>query len=157
MRYDKLSKLVIFDEIKGEGKLNAEQYCSQILDGELFDFWNISMKELGNVLVMEDGAPYHTGVASVRRKQYEKDGWIGWGPGSWPSNSPDLNPIENLWHILRCNVRKRSPRPMKKAELIDALKEEWGRLDMRKVRGLIESMPTRLQAVIDAHGGSTWH
>ena len=66
------------------------------------------MEELGEVLVMEDGAPYHKGVASVRRKQYEKVGWIGWGPGFWPPNSPDLNPIENLWH-LRSQMMSRGP------------------------------------------------
>ena len=74
MRHHKLSKLVILEE---EGKLNAEDYCSQILDNELFDFWITSMGELSNVLVMEDGAPYHKGAASVRREQLKKDGWIG--------------------------------------------------------------------------------
>ena len=97
------------------------------------------------------------GVASVRCKQLEKDSWISWGPEIWPPNSPDLNPIENLWHILRSNVRKKNPRPMKKAEFIAAWKEEWKRLDMHQVRKLIESMPKRLQAVIAANGGSTSH
>ena len=44
---------------------------------------------------------------------------------------------------------------MKKSELIEALKEEWARLDMNMIKGLIQSMPRRLQAVIDANGGST--
>ena len=39
MRYEKLSKLVMLPEKEGEGKLNAEEYCDQILDKELFDFW----------------------------------------------------------------------------------------------------------------------
>ena len=157
MRYGKLSELVVLPEKEGEGKLNAEEYCDQILDKELFDFWLTSMEELGDVIVMEDGAPYHRGAASVRRRQYEEDGLLSWGPGIWPANSPDLNPLENLWHILRNNVRKRSPQPMKKSELIEALKEEWARLDMNKINGLIRSMPKRLQAVIDADGGSTSH
>ena len=154
MRYGKLSALVVLEENKENENFNAEEYCSQILDNELFNFWMISMEELGNVIVMEDGAPYHKGVASVRRKQYEEDGWISWGPGIWPPNSPDLNPMENLWRILRINVRRRNPRPMKKAELIAALKEEWEKLDISQVQNLIRSMPDRLRAVIAAKGGS---
>jgi hypothetical protein len=68
---------------------------------------------------MEDGAPYRKGVASVRRKELEKMGWIGWGPGTWPSNPPDLNPIENIWHILRSNIRKRKRQPRNRKELIE--------------------------------------
>ena len=39
--------------------------------------------------------------------------------------------------------------------MIEALQEEWKKLDMEKVGALIDSMPRRLQAVIDANGGPT--
>ena len=155
MRYGKLSKLVVLEEKEGGGKMNAAEYCDVILDGEMFDFWMESSEELGCVMMMEDGAKYHRACASVRRAQLEKDGWRGWGPGTWPANSPDLNPIENLWHILRSNIRKRKVQPRNKQALIEALQEEWGNIDMEKVRNLCLSMPRRLQAVIDAKGGST--
>jgi hypothetical protein len=155
MRYGELSELVVMPEKEGGGKLNAEEYCEVIMDGELLDFWMRSMEDVGYVLVMEDGAPYHRGAAAKRRKEYEGMGWIGWGPGTWPSNSPDLNPIENLWHVLRSNIRKRKRQPRNQKEMIEALQEEWKKLDMNVVSALIDSMPRRLQAVIDAKGGPT--
>ena len=120
----------------------------------MFDVWMESTEELGQVVMMEDGARYHERCAMVRRKQLEVR-WIGWGPGTWPSSSLDLNPIENLWHILRSNIRKRKVQPRNKKALIEALQEEWEKLDMEVVNRLCLSMPRRLQAVIDAKGGST--
>ena len=114
-----------------------------------------SNEELGCVKMMEDEAKYHRGCTTKRREQYEKDGWEGWGPGTWPANSPDLNPIENLWHILRSNIRKRKVQPRNKQALIEALQEEWGKIDIEKVNNLCLSMPRRLQMVIDKKGGST--
>ena len=70
IRYNKLSKLVIFPEKEGEGKLDAKEYCDEIIDKELFNFWRDGMEELGDLLIMEDGAPYHKGVASRRRSEY---------------------------------------------------------------------------------------
>jgi hypothetical protein len=62
------------------------------------------MKDVGCLLLMDNGMFYHRGIAAERRKELEKmDGW-----GTWRSNSWGLNPIENPWHILRSNVRKRN-------------------------------------------------
>jgi len=56
---------------------------------------------------------------------------------------------------LRSNIRKKIPKPLQKNDLIRAVQEEWVKLDIKEVNRLIESMPRRLQAVIDAKGGST--
>ena len=76
----------------------------------------------------------------------------------WPPYSPDLNPIENLWPMLKDAVRRRG-----QAANLDQLWEniqavvaelntpQW----TRKIRNLYESMPRRIQAVIDANGYQT--
>jgi hypothetical protein len=68
IRYDKLSKLVVLIEKKGEGKMKAKDYMDQIMDGELLDFWMSSMEELGDIKVMEDDTGYHMGAVSRCRE-----------------------------------------------------------------------------------------
>ena len=106
-------------------------------------------------MMMKDDASYYKNAASVRRKQKEEDDYIDWGFEIWSANSSDLNLIENLWHILRSNIRKRKHQPRNKKELIEALMEEWKKLNIDSVNHLCMSMPRRLQAVIDSKGGLT--
>ena len=69
----------------------------------------------------------------------------------WPSQSPDLNPIENLWGVLKNEVSKRQF--SNKAELWSFVKEEWQKIPIETCRKLISSMPNRMQKVIENKGG----
>ncbi|KAL7855533.1 hypothetical protein AOLI_G00191370 [Acnodon oligacanthus] len=71
----------------------------------------------------------------------------------WPSQSPDLNPIENLWQDLKTAVRKRSPSNLTELELF--CKDEWAKISVTRCAKLVETYPKRLAAVIAAKGGST--
>lgn len=68
----------------------------------------------------------------------------------WPSQSADLNPIEPLWDELgrRANARKCS----NLRDLFALLQREWAAIQQHVLDNLIESMPRRCQAVIDAKG-----
>ncbi|CAI2347895.1 unnamed protein product [Caenorhabditis sp. 36 PRJEB53466] len=71
----------------------------------------------------------------------------------WPSQSPDLNPIEHLWEELerRCANKRAKNCDEKSAQL----QSEWNQIPMSTIDTLIDSMPRRCQAVIDAKGFAT--
>jgi DDE superfamily endonuclease len=95
-----------------------------------------------------------TEFPEIGRKELEEVGWIGWGPKTWPSNSPDLNPIENVWHIVKTDIRKMDPQPRTKQQLIEALLKAWKNLYMEKINKLCDSMPRRMRLVVQAEGGA---
>ncbi|GBN65399.1 hypothetical protein AVEN_81553-1 [Araneus ventricosus] len=71
----------------------------------------------------------------------------------WPANSPDLNPIENLWEHLDRVVRAMDPQPRNLAQLATALESAWLNIPVNTFRSLIDSLPARLAAVLSAKGG----
>ena len=68
---------------------------------------------------------------------------------------PDLNPIEHAWDALDRAIRKRDVQPTNLRELGEALIQEWNGLSQRDLNKLVESLPRRIDAVIQARGGYT--
>ncbi len=71
----------------------------------------------------------------------------------WPANSPDLNPIENLWGIVKRKMR--DTRPNNADDLKAAIKATWASIPPQQCHKLITSMPRRIEAVIKAKGAPT--
>ena len=55
----------------------------------------------------------------------------------WPSQFPDLNPIENLWRQLKLRVAKRQPQQLKDLERI--CKEEWTKIPPKICANLLKN------------------
>jgi hypothetical protein len=70
-------------------------------------------------------------------------------------NSPDLNPIENLWMILKYAIQRNKACPRNIDGLKVVLERECKSISETKLLQLCHSMPSRLQAVIDTNGGHT--
>ncbi len=71
----------------------------------------------------------------------------------FPANSPDLNPIENLWDILKRKMR--GTRPNNADDLKAAIKATWASITPEQCHRLIASIPLRIDAVIHAKKGPT--
>ncbi len=70
----------------------------------------------------------------------------------WPANSPDLNPIENLWGIAKRRMRDTRAN---NADDLTAIKATWASITPEQCHRLIAFMPRRIDAVIHAKGGPT--
>lgn len=80
----------------------------------------------------------------------------------WPPVSPDLNPIENLWALLKAKIYELRPdlRHMNnnnttKEILIATAQQAWQEIDIRHLQHLSETMPNRVEAIIEARGWYT--
>ena len=102
----------------------------------------------GNGIFQQDNDPKHT---ARKKKKYLVDQGIHVLP--WASQSPDLNPIENLWSILNCRLKNRQPQ--NKEQLFQELYEGWKELPVSLLEALVDSMPRRVAAVIANNGRAT--
>jgi len=73
----------------------------------------------------------------------------------WPSRSPDLNPIENVWGILVRDVYADNRQYQTVEELKTAIMGAWNRLPQETVNRLVESMRDRIFEVIQRSGKVT--
>lgn len=71
----------------------------------------------------------------------------------WPPNSPDLNPIENLWSIVQRKVDAMGCKTFDEWKL--ALESELKGTPVTLLRSLCGSMPTRLAKCIELGGDKT--
>ncbi len=70
-----------------------------------------------------------------------------------PSQSPDLNPIEHAFHLLKTKLKGKCPK--NKQELKTVAVEAWQSITRDETQRLVMSMHSRLQTVIDPKGFAT--
>uniref|UniRef100_A0A8C5M9G9 Transposase n=1 Tax=Leptobrachium leishanense TaxID=445787 RepID=A0A8C5M9G9_9ANUR len=76
-----------------------------------------------------------------------------WNVMQWPSQSPDLNPSEHAFHLLKTKLKGKCPK--NKQELKTVAVEAWQSITRDETQRLVMSMCSRLQAVIDCKGFAT--
>lgn len=129
-----------------EGGMNKELY-GRVLKEELqmtIDHYGLDRDE---VIFQQDNAPCH--------KAKDITQWLESQPFDtlqWPAQSPDLNPIETLWAILKQKLNTYETPPKGILELWSRVQAVWDEITPETCKKLVESMPRRIQEVIAAKG-----
>ncbi len=129
-----------------KGTMNANMYC-EILKQSMIP----SLRRLGRRAVFQhDNDLKHsskTTTALLKKLRVKVM--------DWPSISPDLNPIEHLWGILKWKVEERKVSNIHQLRDIVMLK----RTPVANREALVNSIPKRVKAVLENNGGHTkyWH
>ncbi|KAJ4438308.1 hypothetical protein ANN_14247 [Periplaneta americana] len=110
----------------------------------------------GTLFFQQDNHPIHTANRIQRLFTRRRDV----DSVDWPPNSPDMNPIQNLWgavkRILRSNWAEQPP-VRTPEELWDRVLDAWEEMakNLDLFHNLVDSMPRRMRAVVDAGGMGT--
>ena len=132
-----------------DNTMDGELY-SKILKGELMDTVNYYGMDEESLIFQHDNDPKHK--SKIAQSTLKK---LGLKVLEWPSQSPDMNPIEHLWHYLDRKLRESNRRFSSKDELWEALQPILEEKHTEFCQKLISSMPRRVQDLKRAKGFST--
>ena len=119
---------------------------SQVYQDILLENVMLSVRQLKlnrSWVMQQDNDPKHRSKSTTELLQQTKICLL-----EWPIQSPDLNPIEMLWHDLKRTVHTRHSKNI--AELKPFCKEEWSKNPPDHCAGVIRNYRKRLVEVIAA-------
>ncbi|KAL4500721.1 hypothetical protein ABPG72_019955 [Tetrahymena utriculariae] len=144
-----VSKLYLFSE-----NLTGQIYANEILKKHLKDSLKSIGLEIKDDMIVEDLDPKHSLRCKTSEQQAQTMEYHI--VQDYPPLSPDLNPIENIWGLVKNAIASR--RPSSLDELQKFAQEEWEKFDGEKqeiLQSLIDSFPKRVQDVINSQGWYT--
>jgi transposase len=144
--FDGPKQVFIFEK----GRIDGAKYRTEILPRLSHTSKDHEDRSLFNQrpIIMQDNAPIHKAFETLA--VFERSGLRVM---DWPANSPDLNPIENIWAILKYRITKHFPTT--REAVFQAIQLELANLTVADCARVCQSMRRRCQAVINAKGGHT--
>jgi len=123
------------------GTINSDKYI-EILELNLLPLIKKIQKTRSNIIFQQDNAPCHT---SFKMCEFFSNNKIE--VMLWPANSPDLNPIENLWALLKKNVGKIYV--SNGQELKDTILLQAKKIKIKTINKIIDSMDNRIEKLFE--------
>ncbi|KAK4513557.1 uncharacterized protein ATC70_005560 [Mucor velutinosus] len=136
----------------GGGSIMLWSAITEILQDELEETITFSIEKLGfsreQVIFQQDNDPKHTSNL-VKDYLLEQPYQVM----EWSPQSPDLNPIETMWALLKRRLNEYETATKGMNELYERVTEIWyDQIKPEECQKVIESMPQRIAAVIKAKG-----
>ena len=128
------SQLVICEE-----SINSSNYKKNIISS------GMTNRSPSEYIFMQDGAPAHKSKETIHWLRQRMNLLM-----NWPPNSPDINPIEHLWGLMKRQIQILKPRT--KRELIDLAIEIWKEIPISVINNLVLSFEERLKIVCNVNG-----
>lgn len=133
-----------------KGLMNGAMY-REILKGKMAPYVkNISGEQGVECIFQQDNDPKHTSKV-VKAYLTNKQMLVL----DWPSQSPDMNPIESAWKQLKSAIYDRAEKAKNLDDVFEIAKEEWSKLPVDYFQNLINSMPKRVAALYENRGHHT--
>lgn len=133
-------------------KLNSKNYCDFLWENFFKKWYNRKSKAFKKSMVfMQDNAPSHASKYSttfLAEKGIKGDNLM-----IWPPSSPDLNPIENLWAILKQRIYMEGQQYATLTSLWETLVAQAALIQPDEILKLTSSMDNRLLRVVAKKGG----
>lgn len=124
-----------------EGNINAKKYIEV-----LRDYLLPSIPTASTFLFQQDNAPPHKPISVRHFLHINAINLLD----PYPANSPDFNPIENVWSWMVREVNK--SRPSNRASLVKAVESVWQALPQSVIQAYIDNLPAQLAKVEKAGG-----
>jgi transposase len=141
------------DRTKGGG-VDWYRLCEGYMIPKLIPWYKELKKEGkagGPLLAMDNAAPHSSKHTTYILELHSVVRQL------WPAQSPDLNPIEQIWKYIRNRIRHREVYPQNKAEMFKAWEEEWLAIPQRVIDYHISKILKRCQQVLDHDGDNSFH
>ena len=127
------------------GIMKSPFYQLEILDNTLLPFLRDQFPDQHRF--QQDNDPKHTSKSTSAFMEEKNINW--WRT---TASSPDLNPIENLWHEMKLYIST-EVKPTTKDQLVDGLEAFWKTITVEKCQRYIGHLRKVIPAVIEADGG----
>lgn len=100
------------------------------------------------IIFQQDNDPKHT--SGTVKDYLKKQKFVVM---DWPSQSPDLNPIEHMWALVKRRLNDYDTPPSGMQELFERVTDVWyHKITKEECLNVIDSMPLRCDAAIKAKG-----